>query len=356
MGDLLVPGTGVDVVTAECQADGGELVFDENIFDIGGDGSGRFSDEVGSGRIDLIVDGQGSGVFTDTSVEGESLRIEVESEGSGSFVRQAEISTTTVNSEDDGSGYFRFETESGFTTIEINPDGSGTLRNVSETQELEVSATPDGSGSYELTIGQQSVEVERNADGAWRLSQTSPSRSAEYIESADGSASFTEGGERSIEILLAPGVDEAQGLVRPDAPEFLIAGGFPLGTLGSLSAPCASIIRFDATLLFELGEATVQPEAAAALDGVAQAVNESGKAIEINGHTDSIGSDEFNGELSLRRARAVEAELLARGVSVQIDVIGLGETQPVAPNERPDGSDDPAGRALNRRVDIVIRD
>jgi OOP family OmpA-OmpF porin len=144
-------------------------------------------------------------------------------------------------------------------------------------------------------------------------------------------------------------------VVVPPAPELGVADRFPpLGKLGSLAPPCAAVIRFDASLLFEFDEARIRPGATTTLDQVAAALAETDKAIEIHGHTDSRGSEAYNLDLSRRRAEAVEAALRERGLTVDISVTGYGESRPVAPNETEGGGDDPAGRALNRRVEIVI--
>jgi outer membrane protein OmpA-like peptidoglycan-associated protein len=75
--------------------------------------------------------------------------------------------------------------------------------------------------------------------------------------------------------------------------------------------------------------------------------------LTVLGHTDGKGTDAYNDALSLRRAEAV-ALALHRHTGRQARVEGLGKRQPVAPNTTPDGRDDPAGRQLNRRVQILI--
>lgn len=71
--------------------------------------------------------------------------------------------------------------------------------------------------------------------------------------------------------------------------------------------------------------------------------------IRVEGHTDSIGSNEYNTDLSIRRANAVKNLLVQRGVSGgRIEVVGFGKTMPVATN------DTEAGRQKNRRVEIKI--
>ncbi len=79
-------------------------------------------------------------------------------------------------------------------------------------------------------------------------------------------------------------------------------------------------------------------------------------AVEVEGHTDARGSESYNLALSERRARAVGDWLVRQGLdSGLVEVRGLGEAYPVAPNVNVDGSDNPDGRAQNRRVEILIR-
>lgn len=77
--------------------------------------------------------------------------------------------------------------------------------------------------------------------------------------------------------------------------------------------------------------------------------------IEIAGFTDSKGTDEYNLALSGRRANAVAAYLASKGISRgRMATVGHGESRPIAANENPDGSDNPEGRAKNRRTEITV--
>ncbi|WP_237058900.1 OmpA family protein [Microbulbifer sediminum] len=92
----------------------------------------------------------------------------------------------------------------------------------------------------------------------------------------------------------------------------------------------------------------------AARDDLQQAVralrNQPGSAVEIAGHTDSLGNDNYNLRLSQKRANAVRAFLISNGIDAgRIAANGYGEQQPVAPN------DTEAGRAQNRRVEMRFR-
>ena len=114
------------------------------------------------------------------------------------------------------------------------------------------------------------------------------------------------------------------------------------------------VITLDETLLFAFGESTVQQSALPALNRLAQVLlSESAGDVGITGHTDSIGSDESNQQLSEARAEAVAAVLVDAGVAAdRLVTSGAGESQPVAPNENDDGSDNPEGRQQNRRVEV----
>ena len=77
--------------------------------------------------------------------------------------------------------------------------------------------------------------------------------------------------------------------------------------------------------------------------------------IEIGSHTDSTGSDGYNIKLSQRRSESVVKYLASKGIpETRLQAKGYGESIPVAPNSNPDGSDNPAGRQLNRRTELKI--
>lgn len=80
-----------------------------------------------------------------------------------------------------------------------------------------------------------------------------------------------------------------------------------------------------------------------------------GGAITISGHTDTRGNDRDNLIASRKRAEAVRDYLLSKAVPVaRLTVVALGETRALVPNAKVDGSDDPEGRAKNRRVEVQV--
>lgn len=77
--------------------------------------------------------------------------------------------------------------------------------------------------------------------------------------------------------------------------------------------------------------------------------------LTIEGHTDAKGTDEYNQRLSERRAQTVYRYFINAGIPAQrLMMLGYGKFQPIAPNQKPDGTDNPEGRAQNRRVQFQI--
>jgi outer membrane protein OmpA-like peptidoglycan-associated protein len=103
-------------------------------------------------------------------------------------------------------------------------------------------------------------------------------------------------------------------------------------------------------VLFDTGKSELNSGAARKLDQLAQFLSEhKERRVQIDGFTDSVGSDAYNRELSQRRANSVKNALLTRGIdSTRINTEGYGKAFPVASNA------DSSGRQLNRRVEVVI--
>jgi outer membrane protein OmpA-like peptidoglycan-associated protein len=115
-------------------------------------------------------------------------------------------------------------------------------------------------------------------------------------------------------------------------------------------------IDLAADVLFDFDKADLRPEAGPALEKVAAVLKAHPKATAtIEGHTDGKGADQYNQTLSERRAESVRQWLTRNGVSTRMSSRGWGKRKPVAPNTKPDGSDDPAGRQKNRRVEITVK-
>jgi photosystem I P700 chlorophyll a apoprotein A2 len=116
-------------------------------------------------------------------------------------------------------------------------------------------------------------------------------------------------------------------------------------------------IDLAADVLFDFDKYTLRPIANDTLRKVGQvAASYPNSPMLIEGHTDGKGTHPYNMKLSENRADAVK-NWLVQNASIsgsRITTQGWGETKPVAPNKKPDGSDDPEGRQKNRRVEIVL--
>jgi outer membrane protein OmpA-like peptidoglycan-associated protein len=190
------------------------------------------------------------------------------------------------------------------------------------------------------------------------FSNGGPQVSAVPIATASTGPSASEVG-RGVEIpgpaTFAEPADStnASGLVMPINSLRLTVGNAAGADAESANS---TTVTLDADVLFRFGKATLTPAATATLQHVgADIAKRASGAVTVNGYTDSIGSNAFNLALSEARARAVVAALKPLTPGVGYTAHGYGEADPVAPNTMPNGADNPAGRALNRRVTVTYK-
>ncbi|MEU2200809.1 OmpA family protein [Isoptericola sp. NPDC019482] len=112
-----------------------------------------------------------------------------------------------------------------------------------------------------------------------------------------------------------------------------------------------TVVTLTSDLLFDFGKAELTPEAEKAVADLAADIPQDA-TVRVDGYTDSIGTDARNLKLSEQRANAVADVLEAERPDLALKVKGHGEADPVADNEV-NGEDNPAGRALNRRVEVT---
>ena len=284
---------GVTVSPAKC--DGSSLISGSTIF--GGDGSAVSSSANGT----VVNAGDGSGVITEGS--------------------------TTITYAGDGSGtYTNMAT---MLTITVDADGSGTYTTPSTTFTLD----GKGQGTYTDTLSGETITNNGDDTG------THTTKTVTVINNGDGTAQVN-----GQTIKDAPKVEKAAKL-----------GKFPPVESLKPVESCGTLITLEDGVLFDFGKSDIRADASQTLKKLAEVLNNAKvPAAHIYGHTDSISDDAFNQQLSEARANAVSGELKKDGVTATMDATGYGESKPVAPNENADGSDNPAGRALNRRVEIFI--
>lgn len=302
---------GISVSPAKC--DGNGVVSGSTI--LSGSGAGVTSSDSGS----AINSGTGAGVITEGPVS-----IVYGGEGSGTYTNSETGENITISS--DGSGTYKSKTLS----INVSADGSGTYDNSETGVKINISST--GSGTYEDT--KNNIKYNNNGDGGG----TYTSATLNIINKGDGTA-----------------LVNGQSVKAEKLPPVAKVGKFPKVESLKPVKSCGTVITLQDGVLFDFGKYDLRPEAKATLTKLATVLNQAKvPAAQINGHTDSIGDDAFNQDLSEKRASAVATQLKADGVSANLETHGYGKTQPVADNTNADGSDNPAGRQANRRVEIYI--
>lgn len=115
------------------------------------------------------------------------------------------------------------------------------------------------------------------------------------------------------------------------------------------------IFRLD-NIYFDFDKHNIRVDAAKELDKLVQLLSDNPEIkIELSSHTDSIGSLDYNLELSQRRAESSVNYLIQHGISPdRLVAKGYGENKPIARNTNPDGTDNPTGRDKNRRTEFKI--
>lgn len=300
-----------------------------------------------AGGVGILVDGDGDAIVKDSHVEGgraallaggdgeiryygTTLRGGVRTEGHGEIAGD----DGTVR-EGDGGTAADLSGLLGGTSVRIGAGGVA-VREGSET----VSIRPDGVG----------------IDGGGDVVSVRPTRNGVAVDTedasvvVDGDAVRLRTDDTVTEVSTRWRTAGASAYRASDTDRLLVElgatevdGGLRLGLAGDV--------------LFGFDSASLRPEATAILAKVAHVLRQrAASEIRVVGHTDSIGSAEYNRKLSEARAVAVMRWLHAEeGIPAQLMVgRGMGSEKPVAYNTLPDGSDNPEGRAKNRRVEIFF--
>jgi outer membrane protein OmpA-like peptidoglycan-associated protein len=128
------------------------------------------------------------------------------------------------------------------------------------------------------------------------------------------------------------------------------------GATRTTERPDRVTVTLNASVFFDEEKHELRPDSIARLRQVARQIRaDKARSLAIAGHTDHLGTNEYNQGLSERRANAVEDFLAGELAGVSMSARGFGETRPIAPNETASGEDNPEGRALNRRVELTYQ-
>lgn len=303
---------GVTVGPARCDS-AGVITTGSSTTVLGGDGSGTYQD---SSRT-IVNYGDGAGTYTDGAATVVSY-----GDGSGSYTSP----TVSAVLYGDGSGNYTDQTRS----VVVYGGGAGTYSNSQTTETITVYG--GGSGTYTSGAG---VSITNYGDG----SGTYTAPGITIVNYGDGTGTVNGVSGVQMDPLAAVGD----------------IGSLPKMAAFSPVESCGTVISLDSSLLFDFDSYQLLPEAQEVLRNLTTVLNEAqAPQAQVVGHTDSLADDAYNQTLSEQRAQAVASQLQANGAATSLTVTGYGETRPVAPNTNADGSDNPAGRQLNRRVEILV--
>ena len=307
-----VPGITISPVKVEDS----NIVGGSYSMQIGKNGDGQYSDKNKS----VQTDGNGAGQYEDDKV--------------------------TIQRDEDGAGQYINKVTG--VTLQVDKDGAGQY--IDEKNDLSIQVDKDGTGLYTDKKNNVTIYVDEN-DVRY------VSTDIEMVNNGDGSGTYTDKSKNLV--IENDGKGKAKITFNGQTTE---VDAKPLEKPGKLAKlemvpPVPSIeansllITLDSEVLFDVDkyDVRVHPEAEEVLKNLAIVLKEMDvKNFEIDGHTDSDGSDEYNQVLSEKRANSVKNFLVSQGVNAEITTKGYGESKPVASNDTAEG------KQKNRRVEIII--
>ena len=307
-----VPGITISPVKVEDS----NIVGGSYSMQIGKNGDGQYSDKNKS----VQTDGNGAGQYEDDKV--------------------------TIQRDEDGAGQYINKVTG--VTLQVDKDGAGQY--IDEKNDLSIQVNKDGTGLY--TDKKNNVTIYVNENDVRYVSTD-----IEMVNNGDGSGTYTDKSKNLV--IENDGKGKAKRTFNGQTTE---VDAKPLEKPGKLAKlemvpPVPSIeansllIALDSEVLFDVNkyDVRVHPEAEEVLKNLAIVLKEMDvKNFEIDGHTDSDGSDEYNQVLSEKRANSVKNFLVSQGVTAEITTKGYGESKPVASNDTAEG------KQKNRRVEIII--
>ena len=307
-----VPGITISPVKVEDS----NIVGGSYSMQIGKNGDGQYSDKNKS----VQTDGNGAGQYED-----DKVTIQRDEDGAGQYINK--VTGVTLQVDKDGAG--QYIDEKNDLSIQVNKDGTGLYTDKKNNVTIYVNEN-------DVRYVSTDIEMVNNGDGSGTY--TDKSKNLVIENDGKGKAKITFNGQTTevdAKPLEKPGKLAKLEMVPP----------VPSIEANSL------LITLDSEVLFDVNkyDVRVHPEAEEVLKNLAIVLKEMDvKNFEIDGHTDSDGSDEYNQVLSEKRANSVKNFLVSQGVTAEITTKGYGESKPVASNDTAEG------KQKNRRVEIII--
>lgn len=268
------------------------------------------------GSYSMQIDKNGDGQYSD-----KNKSVQTDGNGAGQY----EDEKVTIQRDEDGAGQYINKVTG--VILQVDKDGTGLYTDNKNNIKIYVGET---NARYESP----NVEIRNNGDGSGTY--TDKSKNLVIENDGKGKAKITFNGQ-TTEV-------DAKPLEKPGKlPKLEMVPPVPSIEANSL------LITSDSGILFDVDKYDVRPEDEEVLKNLATVLKEMNvKNFEIDGYTDSDGSDEHNQVLSEKRANSVKNFLVSQGVTAEITTKGYGESKPVASNDTAEG------RQKNRRVEIII--
>ena len=304
------------ITISPVKVEDGNIVGGSYSMQIGKNGDGQYSDKNKS----VQTDGNGAGQYED-----DKVTIQRDEDGAGQYINK--VTGVTLQVDKDGAG--QYIDEKNDLSIQVNKDGTGLYTNKKNNVTIYVNEN-------DVRYVSTNIEMVNNGDGSGTY--TDKSKNLVIENDGKGKAKITFNGQTTevdAKPLEKPGKLAKLEMVPP----------VPSIEANSL------LIALDSEVLFDVNkyDVRVHPEAEEVLKNLAIVLKEMDvKNFEIDGHTDSDGSDEYNQVLSEKRANSVKNFLVSQGVTAEITTKGYGESKPVASNDTAEG------KQKNRRVEIII--
>ena len=273
----------------------------------------------------------------DSNIVGGSYSMQIGKNGDGQY------SDKNKSVQTDGNGAGQYEDDK--VTIQRDEDGAGQYINKVTGVTLQVDK--DGAGQYIDEKNDLSIQVNKDGTGLYTDKKNNVTISGTYTDKSKNLVIENDGkGKAKITFNGQTTEVDAKPLEKPGK----LAKLEMVPPVPSIEAN-SLLIALDSEVLFDVNkyDVRVHPEAEEVLKNLAIVLKEMDvKNFEIDGHTDSDGSDEYNQVLSEKRANSVKNFLVSQGVTAEITTKGYGESKPVASNDTAEG------KQKNRRVEIII--
>jgi outer membrane protein OmpA-like peptidoglycan-associated protein len=206
--------------------------------------------------------------------------------------------------------------------------------------------------NYLASRAVQALECRVRADESERVCLESTQQTAAFANAREGALRATLDLERSLKDDIQRDLDQLRAEAKTRQEELRNALSQMEGKFASIRSDARGTIVSLADILFDFDRATLRRDVEFNLVKIATILNQFGEMnVLVEGHTDAIGTDEYNLGLSKKRAQAVNDFLVSQGVDAKrLSWEGYGKTRPVADNDTDEG------RQKNRRVDLVIQE